>query len=707
MNYLKTILLAFFLIFLGSNLSYASATLGTIDPANLGSYKAQVQNISLGTATNINFGKFTTASAKNITISNTELRGFAWGDGVGWIVTNCADTTSGCSATNGNFKVSNNGSGLLSGYAWGENTGWINFGPFTNTSISQVKITSGTFGGSLGAAGYAWTQNFGWIVFDCSVVSSCVKTDWGVTTGGGGGGGGTIPECRDGRDNDSDGLIDYPADPGCTDREDNTELTTTTPVFYQCNDGLDNDSDGLIDFPIDPGCSSAVDNSELNIIVPTLYQCNDNIDNDGDGLIDYPADPGCVSRLDNDEFNRVINPVCGPLHPELCIPDPVCSPQRPDLCPKIDPCVLNPTSCVPPPSCATNPSLCKPDLTFCQKNPNACTVKPPKIDTPNPVQIIKNLSINKIGNVAKILGLGAVGTASLTSFLIANPFSIVDLFLIIARFWSLVLIAFGIKKKGNPWGTVYNSVTKQPIDPAYVVLMDMQGNEIASCITDIDGRYGFAVPAGSYTIMVNKTNHEFPSKKLANKTNDELYEDLYFGGEIVVSEDGGIIDKNIPLDQIGFDWNEYAKNEQNRLHSYKKKNLLALRISNILFVTGFVVTGISVFINPSNFNIVVAALYVVMGIARVIGFRLHPKGSVATNTNQPLPFSIVRVLSKETGREIAHKVADSRGDYYALLANGDYKIVVDKKNADESYTTVPLDQSVLVKEGYMKDHFKL
>ena len=61
---------------------YASATLGTIDPSNNGSYKAEVQNTELGSAATINFGKFTTQSAKNITVSNTELRGFAWGEGV-------------------------------------------------------------------------------------------------------------------------------------------------------------------------------------------------------------------------------------------------------------------------------------------------------------------------------------------------------------------------------------------------------------------------------------------------------------------------------------------------------------------------------------------------------------------------------------------------------------------------------------------------
>jgi hypothetical protein len=33
--------------------------------------------------------------------------------------------------------------------------------------------------------------------------------------------------CQDGRDNDKDGLTDYPADPGCKSPEDTTETATT------------------------------------------------------------------------------------------------------------------------------------------------------------------------------------------------------------------------------------------------------------------------------------------------------------------------------------------------------------------------------------------------------------------------------------------------------------------------------------------------
>ena len=77
-----------------------------------------------------------------------------------------------------------------------------------------------------------------------------------------------------------------------------------------CSDGRDNDQDGLIDFPDDPGCGSYTDNDEVDPRVPApLGACQDGIDNDGDGLIDYPNDPGCTSTSDDDEFNPVTTPI--------------------------------------------------------------------------------------------------------------------------------------------------------------------------------------------------------------------------------------------------------------------------------------------------------------------------------------------------------------------------------------------------------------
>ena len=93
---------------------------------------------------------------------------------------------------------------------------------------------------------------------------------------------GSKAQCNDGLDNDNDGKIDYPADTGCNEAFDNDEAgpTTTTAcstgqywdtvsnscktstVASACSDGKDNDSDGQIDYPADTGCSGADDNDE-------------------------------------------------------------------------------------------------------------------------------------------------------------------------------------------------------------------------------------------------------------------------------------------------------------------------------------------------------------------------------------------------------------------------------------------------------------
>jgi hypothetical protein len=72
------------------------------------------------------------------------------------------------------------------------------------------------------------------------------------------------------------------------------DAIASTIMQPDCDDGLDEDADGLIDYPDDPGCSSASDASEQS---ETLV-CDNGIDDDGDGLVDYPQDPGCEDSFD-------------------------------------------------------------------------------------------------------------------------------------------------------------------------------------------------------------------------------------------------------------------------------------------------------------------------------------------------------------------------------------------------------------------------
>lgn len=159
----------------------------------------------------------------------------------------------------------------------------------------------------------------------------------------------TVYQCNDNIDNDGDGRVDYPNDPGCSSLTDNDEYNTTNTgqcyidsfyasptnvvsgsytTLYWATTGCDNVLIDGVTYPVDgsgsfgPLYSSrsyeirATGNGQVrtqtayvsvNQIQNTTYQCNDGYDNDGDGLRDYPSDPGCSSYTDESEYNQVIS----------------------------------------------------------------------------------------------------------------------------------------------------------------------------------------------------------------------------------------------------------------------------------------------------------------------------------------------------------------------------------------------------------------
>ncbi len=129
----------------------------------------------------------------------------------------------------------------------------LNPGSFLKTKNSEASITNGNGSGNGGALGY-------------------------------------IPQCRDGLDNDGDGLSDK-LDPGChLDLNAKNassyigDKTSELDFIPACIDGKDNDGDGLSDAN-DPGCHWDLNAARVEL-------CSDGKDNDGDKLADK-NDPAC------------------------------------------------------------------------------------------------------------------------------------------------------------------------------------------------------------------------------------------------------------------------------------------------------------------------------------------------------------------------------------------------------------------------------
>ncbi len=89
---------------------------------------------------------------------------------------------------------------------------------------------------------------------------------------------------------------------GASGRGGEFELSVVETPIEACQNGTDDDDDGTIDFPLDPGCQSPRDEDESSPLTPP--QCANGIDDDADDLIDYPNDIGCRAAFDDDELDE-------------------------------------------------------------------------------------------------------------------------------------------------------------------------------------------------------------------------------------------------------------------------------------------------------------------------------------------------------------------------------------------------------------------
>lgn len=94
------------------------------------------------------------------------LRGFVWGENIGWINLGDGSPANGVAYANvdgSDFGVNVSAAGELSGLAWSENGGWINFSGGAMASPPQPARVDF---GERRLYGYAWGENIGWINLD-------------------------------------------------------------------------------------------------------------------------------------------------------------------------------------------------------------------------------------------------------------------------------------------------------------------------------------------------------------------------------------------------------------------------------------------------------------------------------------------------------------------------------------------------------------
>lgn len=235
------------------------------------------------------------------------------------------------------------------------------------------------------------------------------------------------------------------------------------------------------------------------------------------------------------------------------------------------------------------------------------------------------------------------------------------------------LLLFG-RRKRTFWGTVYHSLTKNPVDLAYVRLVDATTKRIIQTkITDIHGRYAFFVQPGNYLVQVAKNGFVYPTQLLANQKDDGKFLDVYHGEPITVTI-ASQITPNVPLDPVDKPAADVSK-------IILKSRLRALQ--HMLVVTGPVLSLLAFIISRSVISGIAFLAQIILYIgARRIAFPPKPKnwGIVYDHASKsPLGKVVARIFDTEYNKLLDTQITDTKGRFAFLASARKYYVTYEKE----------------------------
>lgn len=244
--------------------------------------------------------------------------------------------------------------------------------------------------------------------------------------------------------------------------------------------------------------------------------------------------------------------------------------------------------------------------------------------------------------------------------------------LFVVHFLNQFLTFLGLRSLHGSWGVVYDSVTKHPIDPAVVKLIDVDsGKVVQTCVSDLNGRYGFLAWPGKFKILVKKSNYIFPSRIVTGE-HDGSYSNLYRGEFFEVTGDSDVISFDIPLDPVNPDWNQEAKKKITKTYPWVEYFLQ--RLTAVLFWFLFVLMILNLVLSPTKFHYIVLGFYGVIFLLAAVTPKPRLWGRVLkAGSRQPISGAVVELSHVEFQNiSVSKAVTFIDGKFFLRAQPGNY-----------------------------------
>ncbi len=258
----------------------------------------------------------------------------------------------------------------------------------------------------------------------------------------------------------------------------------------------------------------------------------------------------------------------------------------------------------------------------------------------------------------------AVGIASISGGLSQIPYYLTQ-----ALFGLLTFLGF--RKRGKPYGYVYDSVSKKPISRAVVRIYNQSDKLIWTDVTDAFGAFSADLPAGKYKLLVRKSGYTFPTKLIVGKQDYPL-EPVYHG-EVVSLNKKATVRYVIPIDPPKESiFNNMSVALRSRL------NYLFNSLHIVIFLAGIILALYTYNKFQTTANLLVLVVYIptVVILLRSIFSKPRSYGSVKDEKGKAVKGVIIGLKELEFDRWVGKRITDSKGQYQFLVPMGTYQLEI-------------------------------
>ncbi len=254
--------------------------------------------------------------------------------------------------------------------------------------------------------------------------------------------------------------------------------------------------------------------------------------------------------------------------------------------------------------------------------------------------------------------VGAIVTLGtpIASFAVSLVQSLLNLPQLVVANWLNFLAVAGLRKKRYPWGRVLDSTNSEPISSAIVTIHDQDnyGRLVERTLTDKNGRYGFFVEPGHYSLWVKKAGYTFPSRVIT---------EAYHGQTFIVGDERMIV-----VDLL-CDRNDHIKTWIQWVHN-RALQLELFRFPLLIF--GSLLSIALIISDGSVITYAMAILYAVLWAYEIKNRHLGRHTFKILDKYQPLAFTVFRIINPATKQTVITKATNDKGEAFVLLESGNY-----------------------------------